>query len=210
VSISGARGLERPSPGPRDTHVTLDPHRQRISYHPFITDASAASSPAIQRDRNPRRTGLAERTDPRAPSPPHSTSPWDELHLAYFSGYSMWNYLTLPFLLTHPSVQVRELDPWSEDGQTMATPGGDIRRRSGHAQRVQPLLRPRRPAAPPRLHPDVLGGGPAANYSDGHKTFAASSFPPAARSPVQSRRNDIAGTPPRPPSTCTTWPCAAS
>ena len=27
---------------------------------------------------------------------------WDALDFTYFCGYAMWNYLTLPFLLTHP------------------------------------------------------------------------------------------------------------
>ena len=30
---------------------------------------------------------------------------WDALDFAYFCGYAMWGYLTLPFLLLHPGVQ---------------------------------------------------------------------------------------------------------
>lgn len=31
---------------------------------------------------------------------------WDELDFAYFCGYAMWNYLTMPFLLLRPGVEV--------------------------------------------------------------------------------------------------------
>ena len=29
-------------------------------------------------------------------------TPWDKLHVAYFSSYALWNYLTIPFLYTYP------------------------------------------------------------------------------------------------------------
>ena len=31
---------------------------------------------------------------------------WDAIDFAYFCGYAMWNYLTLPFLLSYPGVSV--------------------------------------------------------------------------------------------------------
>jgi hypothetical protein len=40
------------------------------------------------------------------------TTPWDELYLVFFCGFSVWNYLTTPFLLEHPDVEVEELAPW--------------------------------------------------------------------------------------------------
>ena len=45
-------------------------------------------------------------------------TPWDILHLGYFVGYGIWNYLTAPFLFTYPGVEAREIDPWDEAGQT--------------------------------------------------------------------------------------------
>jgi len=33
---------------------------------------------------------------------------WDDLHLAYFSGYAMWNYLTTPFLFAMEGFEVEE------------------------------------------------------------------------------------------------------
>ncbi|MBR0845631.1 hypothetical protein JQ607_36040 [Bradyrhizobium liaoningense] len=42
----------------------------------------------------------------------------DELHLVFFCGVAIWNYLTAPFLLAHPDVVVEELTPWRENSET--------------------------------------------------------------------------------------------
>lgn len=42
----------------------------------------------------------------------------DELHLVFFCGVAIWNYLTTPFLLAHPDVVVEELSPWRENAET--------------------------------------------------------------------------------------------
>ena len=58
---------------------------------------------------------LQVRNDPRAAFLGHTDStPWDDLHLAYFCGFSIWNYLTTPFLLAHPDVKIEELPSWGE------------------------------------------------------------------------------------------------
>jgi hypothetical protein len=42
---------------------------------------------------------------------------WDELHMVFFCGFSVWNYLTTPFLLARPEIRVEELPPWREHDQ---------------------------------------------------------------------------------------------
>lgn len=42
----------------------------------------------------------------------------DELHLVFFCGVAIWNYLTSPFLLAHPDVVTEELTPWRESTET--------------------------------------------------------------------------------------------
>jgi hypothetical protein len=42
----------------------------------------------------------------------------DELHLVFFCGVAIWNYLTNPFLLVHPDVVVEELPPWQENNES--------------------------------------------------------------------------------------------
>jgi hypothetical protein len=58
---------------------------------------------------------LEQRDDPRASFAGHTDStPWDDLHLAYFTGYANWNYLVTPFLMQGPGFVVSEMDPWKE------------------------------------------------------------------------------------------------
>lgn len=47
---------------------------------------------------------------------PHELA--DELHLIFFCGFAIWNYLTTPFLLARPDVVVEELPPWQEGTET--------------------------------------------------------------------------------------------
>ena len=62
---------------------------------------------------------VADRDNPRASFAGHGMqTPWDPLHRAYFNGYALWTYLTTPFLLTIAGVQVEEIEPWSETGET--------------------------------------------------------------------------------------------
>jgi hypothetical protein len=46
------------------------------------------------------------------------STPWDELHRAYFNGEALWTYLTTPFLLALEGVAAEETEPWSEGGET--------------------------------------------------------------------------------------------
>jgi len=60
-----------------------------------------------------RRDGeiVQERFQPRAAFAGHDrNTPWDRLHLTYFLGYAIWNYLTVPFLLAGPGFATYELE----------------------------------------------------------------------------------------------------
>jgi hypothetical protein len=39
------------------------------------------------------------------------------VHVAYFSSYALWNYLTIPFLYTYSGFLTEELAPWQENGE---------------------------------------------------------------------------------------------
>jgi hypothetical protein len=68
-----------------------------------------------------RRDGsiVEQRSDPRAAFAGHERStPWDRLHLTYFIGYAIWNYLTTPFLFVLPGFTAREVEPHVEGGET--------------------------------------------------------------------------------------------
>ena len=58
------------------------------------------------------------RDDPRSAFRGHTRqTPWDDLHVAYFSSYALWNYLTIPVLYTYPGFVTEELAPWLENGE---------------------------------------------------------------------------------------------
>jgi hypothetical protein len=58
------------------------------------------------------------RDDPRSAFRSHTREmPWDDLHVAYFSRYALWNYLTIPFLYTYPGFVSEELAPWLENAE---------------------------------------------------------------------------------------------
>lgn len=67
-----------------------------------------------------RRDGevVEERSNPRAAFAGHERStPWDRLHLTYFLGYAIWNYLTVPFLFTRDGFTTRELEEHVEGNE---------------------------------------------------------------------------------------------
>jgi hypothetical protein len=62
------------------------------------------------------------RDDPRSAFRGHSReTPWDDLHVAYFNSYALWNYLTIPFVYTYPGFVTEELSPWQENGEEWRT-----------------------------------------------------------------------------------------
>src|SRR5207253_654878 len=68
-----------------------------------------------------RRDGtvVEERFEPRAAFAGHvRETPWDRLHLTYFLGYAVWNYLTTPFLFARAGFVARELEPHVECRET--------------------------------------------------------------------------------------------
>lgn len=105
-------------------------------------------------------------------------APWDRLHLAYFTGYAIWNYLWAPFFLTLPGFEVHEIDPWRDQDETwrrlqvrfppdVPTHSRDQVFHFGS----DGLLRRLDYAA------DVLGGVPAAHLVFDHQRFDGFSVP---------------------------------
>ena len=45
-------------------------------------------------------------------------TPWDDIHVAYFSGEALWAYLTTPFLYTWPGFVTDEITPFRVGGET--------------------------------------------------------------------------------------------
>lgn len=45
-------------------------------------------------------------------------TPWDDLHIAYFTGEAIWTYLNAPFLYTWPGFDTEEITPIEVNGET--------------------------------------------------------------------------------------------
>jgi hypothetical protein len=72
---------------------------------------------------------------------------WDALDTAYFAGYAMWSYLTMPLLLTREEVELSEGEPWT-------APGGERWRRLD--ARFEPSLHTHSPEQTFWVGPDGL------------------------------------------------------
>lgn len=68
-----------------------------------------------------RRDGTltGARDDPERSFDGHQfETPWDEIHLAYFTGEALWTYLNTPFLYTWPGFATEEIAPIEVGGET--------------------------------------------------------------------------------------------
>jgi len=170
-----------------DETLTIDVRRQHAVFTPWT-----ATGQSLTFDTDPERVVLQtadgqtidSRTSPGfsyAGHDPHL--PRDALQVGYFLSYGMWNFLTTPFLLAYPGVQVREISPWQEDGQTwrllQATFPASITTHS--AEQVfyfgdDGLLR--------RVDYTVeADGGRAAHDTEGYRTFDGLAFRTYRRNP---------------------------
>ena len=120
MSITGGLWARKGWPDAlKNVHVTAATGNQWISYRPFISETTRSScTPEHTAIETLDGKPIKDRRNPRAAFDGHTVeTPWDDLHLAYFSGYAMWNYLTTPFIFALPGFQTAEIEPWGEDGE---------------------------------------------------------------------------------------------
>jgi len=101
-----------------DSRVTVDLHAQRVSHEPFApTTNHSVFTPARVEILQPDGTPVETLSNPRASFAGFELeTPWSNAQLAYFAGYTMWTYLTSPFVLRHPGVRATEIEPWVVGG----------------------------------------------------------------------------------------------
>ncbi|MEZ5131215.1 hypothetical protein [Mycolicibacterium sp.] len=121
VSIRGFLFTAKRIPVLRNAAISVNVRKPEVALEDFPEPGQIAVLDGANRVEIRDLAGnvLSSRTDPRAKFGQWRRSLyWDALDFTYFCGYAMWNYLTLPFLLTHPGVRVDTIGEPSPDGET--------------------------------------------------------------------------------------------
>lgn len=89
-------------------HLTINPRSPETVIHDYPGPGQRTVLAGADRVEVRDESGeiLQARDHPRTSFTAVPWKPWDTVDFAYFCGYAMWNYLTLPFLLVAPGVDV--------------------------------------------------------------------------------------------------------
>jgi hypothetical protein len=164
------------------TRITM--HEQKASHGWPGGGLTAEYTPARVAIEDADGTALEQRHAPAAAFDGRDLStPWDRLHLAFFTGFAMWSYLTEPFSLAGDTVEATELEPWHEGTEMWRRLKIDLPADMvGHHENVyyidrNALIRRHDYIAP------LLGRGAmtAAHMTSGHESFDGLVFPTERR-----------------------------
>jgi hypothetical protein len=185
VAIGGAIWDFKQNPGLlRDVTYNMKTHAEQLTITGF-------SAPDRRISFVPDRLTLAtldgkvleSRDHPRAAFAGQTAqTPWNDLHVAYFSSYALWTYFNSPFLYTLPGFASEEIAPWQEGGETWRrlkvifpdTVASHCKEQVTHFG----------PDGLMRRHDytvDILGGATGANYALNYREFQGIKVPTARR-----------------------------
>jgi hypothetical protein len=166
--------------------VIADVHRQRISMTPFgegrVLEFDQAADRVAITDRDGRV--IDELSAPRASMAGFAPdTPWTATQTGYFISYATWTYLLEPFLFTLPGIETREIEPWSEVGETWRRLEVDFPDSIASHSRVQTYYFDSDTGLQRRVDyaPDVNGNPPVAHYTTEHHNFDGMTVPTRRR-----------------------------
>ena len=120
ASVTGALFHVKDKPDAlKDVRFEADTKRQLLTMDYVGQDKQSVFEPSrvvIQ-----RRDGelIDARDEPEGSFGGHQLeTPWDDIHLAYFTGEALWTYLNVPFLYSWPGFTTEEITPIEVDGET--------------------------------------------------------------------------------------------
>jgi hypothetical protein len=185
VSIGGAIWDFKQNPGLlRDVTYDMKTHVEQLTITGF-------SSPGRRISFVPNRitlttldgTIIEARDNPRAAFAGQTAeSPWDQLHVAYFSSYALWTYFNSPFLYTLPGFATEEIAPWQENGETWRRL--KVIFPDTVASHVKEQVTYFGPDGLMRRHDytvEILGGATGANYALDYREFQGIKLPTTRR-----------------------------
>lgn len=119
--VSGGKLFEMKSvpqdPTPRQMTVWL--HEERSSVYPFGAADQRSNFTADKVAIEKLDGKLVVERNGKSVIEEHLKSPqWDPLDRAFFNGYALWIYLTTPFFMTLPGMELREIEPLREGNET--------------------------------------------------------------------------------------------
>ena len=119
VSITGAIWWAKGQPDVlKDVVMVADTHRERVSTSFVGQDRTTSFEPdrvAVQRSDG---TVLESSDDPEESFRGQTAdSPWDAIHVAYFSGEALWTYLNTPFLYMQARFTSEEIESLDVEGE---------------------------------------------------------------------------------------------
>jgi hypothetical protein len=199
LSIGGSLWADRGHDGVlADAAVFIDPHRQRVEFSGFGPQRLRTwYEPRLVIVLTEDGIEVDRRRDPRASFTQDAAALWDDVQVAYFASYAIWNYLTLPFLLTTPEVQVTEVEPWPATDPSWRRVRADFSKAPIETHNwVQYynfdsenlLVRHDYDA-------DVLGGVPASNQASTYREFGGLLFPTRRRVTARDSNGAAGGGP---------------
>jgi hypothetical protein len=165
----------------------LDEVDIQVKLHDPWTSHSPFGAPDRRTSVTPQRAAIEsedgalieEALSPRASFAGHQLdTPWSDLQLAYFVGYAIWNYFTVPFNLAGPGFSVEELSPWQESGEQWRRLRVTFPQHIATHSPVQTFYFSKDGLL--RRHDyevDISGGAPAVHYLSGHTMVQGITLP---------------------------------
>lgn len=120
ASITGALWhLKGHADALKNVRLEVDTRKQMLTMDFVGRDRQSIFEPSRVVIQHRDGTLIDSRTEPDDSFDGHQLqTPWDNLHLAYFTGEALWTYLNMPFLYTRPGFTTEEIDPIDVDGET--------------------------------------------------------------------------------------------
>ena len=120
VSITGAIWYAKGQPDVlKDIVMVADTQRERVTTSFVGQDRTTSFEPDRVVVQTSDGTILETSDDPEASFEGQTAdSPWNAIHVAYFSGEALWTYLNTPFLYTQARFAKEEIDSIEVDGET--------------------------------------------------------------------------------------------
>ena len=102
-----------------DVRFEVDTTRERLTMDFAGQDKRSVFEPHRVFMQRSDGTLTGARDDPERSFDGHQLeTPWDDIHLAYFTGEALWTYLNTPFLYTWPGFVTEEIAPIEAGGET--------------------------------------------------------------------------------------------